>query len=170
METCGDKLNEFSCQCSKGHVGPHDSFTIKAESGEFVHYQWNDKKECFSLSSFEKGKDISIDYLASDEEKEAVVDRLILLAKDNLPKGSVFEIRALCFPNKNIKTIDFGKRKYSYEDDCKNWGICWYYKPAPKEMPEQFEKLGLSQEPLFRNKVENAEDKLGYLLIARLKA
>ena len=159
--------NGILCSKNTGHSGLHTHYEdVDKGDGKayFRVHEWND--DCETYLDKELGNSFSANYYT--DNLETVVNIAVADAKRDLPKGTVFEIRARPRPDKDIRH-DYGRIAPSLDEQAAKWGVAWYWRPAPKTLPQGFESRGLVQEPLFRMPVVKAEYVFGYLLIARIK-
>lgn len=121
--------------------------------------------------SNELGAEFPVRYDAPAADIEAAITAAIVDANEQLPVGTVYEIRAMNRPTGEVG--DFGRRKRGESDADRlerrtaNWGVAWYWTSADARGVYG----GMTQEPLFRKPIADAEEnKLGgYLIVARLK-
>lgn len=114
------------------------------------------------MENLEKGRAFLFDYRVGAEAREKALAAIIASAKEELPPGKVFEVRAKYYPREGCKR-NFNTENYPFDEQCENWGVAWYSRPE--------DEIWQAQE-LFCRSVDNGykDELLGCLLIGRLKS
>lgn len=173
-EQCESVYNGFRCTRVKGHFGTHRylgrGFQERNDGSlSMTCLEWNDKHEVPDYREF--GEAFPVDYDLGEDERMAAFSAAVADARAQLPKGTVFEVRAKNYPKDGGVVNDFGRTPTynSRRDMAKTWGIAWYHTPEP---PEGFPRR-MSYSPLVTcSDTSKGEVKYegGYVLLARMEA
>ena len=120
-------------------------------------WEWNDDGDYPK----ELGLAFQVDYSLGHNARQSAMDDAIASARETLPKGKVFEIRAQNLPFEGHGTTEKQREK--------EWAVAWYC--FEKDL-DRCESRRIKKWPLFQNDVDNPliMGLGGYLLLARIKA
>jgi hypothetical protein len=114
----------------------------------------------------ECGEEVPVHY---DDELavERAITKVIRMAAEHLPRGTVYEVRGKVRPDDPINRDRCQRKLRTRAQLARDWGVAWYWTSADNNRYYG----GLKQEPLFRGSVEQAEEAPfgGYIVIARLR-
>ena len=164
-EKCGGTCKGFRCCGERGHKGLHTFYDYTKDS--VVLYEWNNGGETLP-ENWMQFNSFPCDFDKGEQERKRIMTLAIKDAKENLAKGTIFEVRAKGYPFEG--KAESARVAQTKRERAKDWGIAWY---CVRGLPKGFEDMETAKEPLFAcDSTEKGKVNVlgGYVLMARIKA